>query len=76
MKLIDILELFTRRFVNIDNIEILDEHIIYQNGPYKRIKRWIKGVHPQLGVVIKGLTGWETMVEKDVIKPLHKFQVV
>lgn len=57
------------------NIEILDEQIIYQNGSYRRIKRWIKGVHPELGIIIFGLTGLETFIEKDVIVPKYVFMV-
>lgn len=62
-----------RRYV--DGIEILDEQIVYQNGPYMRVKRWLRGVHPKLGTITYGLTGWETLVEKDIIKPNRTFYV-
>ena len=67
----------TRRFVVIGDteLELLDEKIIYKQRSYKRVKRWYKGSHP-IGVVIKGLTGWETVVEQDVIVPMGKFQVI
>jgi hypothetical protein len=59
-----------------DGIEVLDEHIVYQNGPFCRIKRWLRGVHPQHGTIVWGYTGWETLVEKDVIRPAHTFTVL
>ena len=59
----------------VDNIEVLNEEIVSRNGSFLRIKRWLKGVHPQLGTIVNGLTGLETLVEKDVIRPLHTFHV-
>jgi hypothetical protein len=53
-------------------LEILDEKIIFRNGAYKRVKRWYRGKHPGLGTIIKGLSGWETVVEQDVIIPMQK----
>jgi hypothetical protein len=60
----------------VDGIEILDEKIVYQNGPFCRVQRWLRGVHPHLGILIRGYTGWETFVETDVIRPSHTFTVV
>jgi hypothetical protein len=57
-------------------VDILNEQIVHQNGPYKRVKRWIRGIYPKLGIIHKGLTGWETVVEKDVIVPNYTFIVV
>lgn len=57
-------------------MDILDEQIVHQNGPYKRVKRWIRGMYPELGTIHKGLTGWETVIEKDVIVPNYTFIVV
>jgi hypothetical protein len=67
-----------RRFVVIGNtkLELLDEKIIYQNGCYRRVKRWFKGSHPEIGIIIKGFTGLETIVEQDVIIPLGRFQII
>lgn len=59
-----------------DGVEILDEQVVSQNGPFVRIKRWLRGIHPELGVITWGLTGWETLVEKDVIRPTHTFTVI
>lgn len=66
---------FQKRRVFVDNIEVLDEKIVYQNGPFVRVKRWLKGIHPSLGVIMQGITGWETLVEKDVIRPTGTFYV-
>lgn len=55
--------------------EILDEVVIERSGPYHRIKRWLKGTHPHLGVLTFGFTGWETVMEVDVIRPVNKFTV-
>jgi hypothetical protein len=62
-----------RRFV--DNIEVLGEEVVYRSGSFMRIKRWLRGVHPKLGTIVHGVSGWETLVEKDVIKPLHTFYI-
>jgi hypothetical protein len=67
---VDIRLLPTRRIVaGNNNLELLDEKLVYQNGCYKRVQRWYRGIHPGLGLVIKGLTGWETLVEQDIITP-------
>ncbi len=64
----------TKRFI--DGIEILDEVILYQKGCFKRVKRWLRGRHPHLGILIQGYTGIETVVESDVIVPMATFEVV
>lgn len=55
--------------------DILDEQVISQQGRYKRIKRWWRGIHPDKGVIIQGYTGWETVEEKDLIVPVQTFHV-
>jgi len=63
-----------KRFV--DGIEILDERILEKHGSFMRVKRWLRGAHPHLGVINpKGWTGVETVVEVDVIKALDTFEV-
>jgi hypothetical protein len=54
--------------------KILDDQIISQPGYLKRIRRWWQGVHPELGTITFGWTGWETVQEKDVL-PIHTFTV-
>ena len=56
--------------------EILDEHILYKNGSYERVRRWFRGRHPKLGVLVQGYTGWETIQEYDRIRPMHTFTVI
>jgi hypothetical protein len=60
----------------VDGIEILDERILAQHGCFVRVKRWLRGAHPHLGVINpKGWTGVETVVEQDVIRPVATFYV-
>ncbi len=77
--IVNIRDLFTivRRFVVINNteLELLDEQVICDYGCLKRVKRWFKGAHPGLGVIIRGFTGLETVVEQDVLVPMVRFQV-
>jgi hypothetical protein len=54
---------------------LLDEQIIEMSGACQRVRRWWKGSHPEKGVITRGLTGWETVEEKDRIIPLHLFNV-
>lgn len=58
------------------NIEILDEEIIYENKSFRKLKRWIKGIHPELGIIVRGYTGFETLIEKEVIIPMKKYEVI
>ena len=60
-------------------MEMVGEKILYSNpsGTFKRIKRWFKGIHYGIdGKFLKGLTGWETVVEVNVIKNTYKYQVI
>lgn len=56
-------------------VEILDEEILYEQGSFRRVKRYLKGSHPELGKLVRGLTGWETLVEVDVVVPMGIFEV-
>jgi hypothetical protein len=55
--------------------EILSEKIIHQSGCYRRVQRWLRGIHPSRGQIIKGYTGWETYEEKDIIRPMKTFWI-
>lgn len=57
------------------NRDILDEKVLYQSGALQRIRRWWRGVRPDLGTIMFGLTGLETVQETDRIRPLHTFRV-
>jgi hypothetical protein len=56
--------------------ELLDEQIICQNGSWQRVRRWWRGAHPQLGIITLGWSGWETIEERDRLRPVHTFLVV
>ena len=58
------------------NVEVLSEIVLYQKGSYKRVRRYLRGVHPDRGVIIRGFTGLETIEEKDIIVPMGKFTVI
>ncbi len=55
--------------------EILHQMVLFQRGCFQRIRRWLRGTHPDKGTIIHGWTGWETVQEKDRILPLHSFSV-
>lgn len=57
-------------------MEILDTHVLFQRGPFMRVRRWLRGIHLDLGYMIRGYTGWETVQEIDIIKPTYKFRVI
>lgn len=42
---------------------------------YEKGRRWIRGCHPELGVLVHGWTGWETVQDFDRIRPMHTFWV-
>lgn len=54
---------------------LLDEKILEISGACQRVRRWWKGSHPDKGVIIRGLTGLETVEEKYRIVALHTFVV-
>jgi len=56
-------------------LEILDEQIFYKQGCFEKGRRWIKGCHPELGVLVHGWSGWETVQDFDRIRPMHTFEV-
>ena len=48
---------------------VLGEKILYENGPFKVIRRYIKGKHPHLGPLHIGWSkDWETVMDVTVIK--------
>jgi hypothetical protein len=54
---------------------ILDTHTIQEHQGIKVIKMWIKGMHPDLGHITRGWTGWETVVEVKLVKYMRYFLV-
>ncbi len=57
-------------------IEVLDEHLLHQSGSFKRVRRWLRGHHPKLGLLSFGYTGPETIQEVDVIIAMQVFTVL
>lgn len=55
--------------------EILGQEILYQQGSFSRVRRYLRGWYPELGVLSQGLQGQETIVEQDVIRPIRVFAV-
>jgi hypothetical protein len=56
--------------------ELLGVVILYMFGPFYRVRRYYRGVWPKLGIIVRGLSGWETMAEVDVFNPQHTFFVL
>lgn len=76
--IINTINLFIRRIVIIgkNELEVLDEQILCSRGSFKTIRRWVKGAHPGLGTIIMGLTGWETVIDQEILIPMVKIHVV
>jgi hypothetical protein len=55
--------------------DLLDQKVIGQSGRLQRIQRWWRGIHPEKGVIVRGLTGWETLEETYRIVPVSTFTV-
>lgn len=54
--------------------DILDTQIISQANAVRRVRRWWRGIHPEKGIITRGLTGWETVEERDLL-PVHILDV-
>lgn len=55
--------------------EVLDTHILRQQGSFLLVRRWLRGKHPERGQLTWGYTGWETVEEKVIIRPIATFKV-
>lgn len=61
---------------NGEQIVILGEQVLNESGPYRRVRRYVKGKHPELGPLQIGWSGgWETVWECDVFHPKQTFEV-
>lgn len=58
-----------------DREGILDERVAGRAGSLQHIQRWWRGIHPDKGVIVRGLTGWETLEESNRIRPMRTFCV-
>ena len=59
----------------LDEVEILDEITLYRSGSFKRVRRYLRGIHKDRGQIIRGHTGWETVEETDVLVPMGVYTV-
>jgi hypothetical protein len=57
-----------------DQPELLDEKSISHRGKFRRVRRWLRGMHPDKGIITKGWTGWETVQETERL-PIRTFNV-
>jgi hypothetical protein len=55
--------------------ELLDLQVIGQQGPWQKVRRWWRGIHPRKGTITWGWTGWETVEETDRFVPWHTLAV-
>lgn len=60
---------------DVSSPEVLGEIVLFQQGTFSRVRRYLRGWHPEAGTLHSGWQGPETIAEKDVIKPLGVFQV-
>jgi len=51
--------------------ELLDEKVIEQRGPWRRVRRWWRGIHPDRGIISIGWSGLETVEERECFTPSH-----
>jgi hypothetical protein len=54
-----------------ERLPIVGEEILHEHGCFRRIRQYIAGWHPDLGVLHFGWSGQETIVERDVISPVQ-----
>ena len=60
-----------------ERLKILHEQVLEQQNSFRRVKRYIRGWHPEIknAVLIKGITGKETYFEGTVIEPIGVFYI-
>jgi hypothetical protein len=49
----------------------LDEKLLHQHGPWRRMRRWWPGAHPDKGIITSGWSGVETVEERECFMPPH-----
>lgn len=59
-----------------DQVPVVGEVVLNQDGTFRRIRQYLAGWHPERGVLHFGWSGRETIVERDVISPIHPVHVV
>ena len=57
--------------------EILDEQVLHEQGSFRRVRRYLRGWHPELGGILHmGWQGKETIIKCDVIKAVGRVRVI
>ena len=57
-------------------LTILGEQVIHESGTFRRVRRYVQGCHPDLGVMVVGWSGgWETVWELAVLRPSRVYAV-
>ena len=54
---------------------LLNQIVLEQRGPWRRLRSWWQGVHPERGMISCGWSGLETVEEKEYFKPTHVIAV-
>jgi hypothetical protein len=60
-----------------ENLELLSEIVLNNQGCFKRVRRYYKDWHPELpnAVLVNGYQGKETRQELDIIKPIRIIEI-
>ena len=56
-------------------MEIIGREVLYENRSFRRVRDYVSGHHPELGILHNGWSGDETIIERDVITPIVQFDV-
>jgi hypothetical protein len=54
-------------------MQVLSREIVSTHGQFALIREYVAGRHPELGKVHFGYTGWETVIERQVLVPTGFF---
>lgn len=58
-------------------VDVVGRETLTDAGTFKRERVWIRGAHPHLGKLHpRGWSGFETIVEREIISPLTTFKVI
>ena len=55
--------------------EILNRETLYEQGVFRRVREWKRGWNKEDGLFCIGWSGKETLIERDIIRPLNIFEV-
>jgi len=60
-----------------EGLRLLGRVVLEKHGSFERVVDYYEGWHPEIqgAILMTGLTGKETKVEKEVIKPIRTFYV-